>query len=540
MERGNGERRQVHPNTAMTSHRASRLRTLSIILASLLLLVVAAGTAVQYAIHHAGPILRARVVQSLATRFDGLVQLGEFHVSVYDGLNVEGKDLAIRSKLYPELPPQISISSFSFHARLADLFRSPMHVGSVNVDGLVVRIPPKSRRAAIRKSRKGHGKLKIAIDRIYCQNARLLIMTDDPKKRPMQFKIGSLVLRQVGPHQAMHFTASLINPKPIGDIQAEGNFGPWLSRRPGDTPIDGTYSFTHADLSTTKGIAGMLSSAGKFSGKLDRIGVDGSTDTPDFSINVSGHKVALHTDFHATVDGTNGNTYLQPVHAHFRHTDLIATGHVVRAIGVKGHDIHLVVRIDRGRVEDLLYLGVKTSPPVMSGALHLRTLFDLPAGKQSVSRKLRLSGSYAADNVAFTNLHIQRRVEELSLRSQGRAAEARQMSRQQLSQQVPLPAIPTSLHGDFLLADRKLTLPHLVCNVPGTEIALAGTYTLDGKTFDFVGTVRMDARVSSMVGGWKGALLKPMDSMFAKHGANTEIPIRITGTNSKPRFGLKL
>lgn len=530
----------MHPITAMTAGKSPKVRTLYAILASLLVLAVGVGIAIDYAIHHAEPILRARVIQTLQTRFDSKVELGEFQVSVSKGLDVEGKRLTIQSRLYPDLPPQFGIASFSFHARLLDLFRSPMHVSSVEVSGLVVRIPPKSRRAAIRRSRTNHGKMKIAIDRILCKDALLSIMTDDPKKLPMQFKIGSLALRRVGPHRSMHFTASLINPKPIGDIQAEGNFGPWRDGRPGDTPIDGAYSFTHADLSTTKGIAGMLSSTGRFYGKLDTITVDGTTDTPDFSINVSGHKVALHTEFHALVNGTNGNTYLQPVHAHLLHTDFTAIGYVVRAQSVKGHDIHLKVQIDHGRVEDLLYLGVKTVPPVMSGALQLRTRFDLPAGKQSVSRKLRLEGTYAADNVAFTNPHLQKRVDELSLRSQGRAAEAKQLSREEFSQRNAVPKIPATLHGQFLLADRKLTLPQLVCNVPGAEIALAGTYTLDGKIFDFAGTARMDAHVSSMVGGWKGALLKPVDPVFAKHGASTEIPIRITGTNSRPRFGLKL
>jgi hypothetical protein len=41
-----------------------------------------------------------------------------------------------------------------------------------------------------------------------------------------------------------------------------------------------------------------------------------------------------------------------------------------------------------------------------------------------------------------------------------------------------------------------------------------------------------------MVGGWKGLLLTPVDPFFKKHGAGTELPIRITGTKSEPHFGL--
>jgi hypothetical protein len=33
-------------------------------------------------------------------------------------------------------------------------------------------------------------------------------------------------------------------------------------------------------------------------------------------------------------------------------------------------------------------------------------------------------------------------------------------------------------------------------------------------------------------------LLKPVDHFFSKDGAGTEIPIKITGTESEPHFGL--
>jgi hypothetical protein len=43
-----------------------------------------------------------------------------------------------------------------------------------------------------------------------------------------------------------------------------------------------------------------------------------------------------------------------------------------------------------------------------------------------------------------------------------------------------------------------------------------------------------------MTTGWKSLLLKPIDPFFSKDGAGTEIPIRITGTQSEPHFGLDL
>ena len=65
-----------------------------------------------------------------------------------------------------------------------------------------------------------------------------------------------------------------------------------------------------------------------------------------------------------------------------------------------------------------------------------------------------------------------------------------------------------------------------------------GKYTLDGKKFDFTGKVRTDAKLSQMTTGWKSILLKPVDPFFSKNGAGTEVPIKVTGTQSAPRFGL--
>ena len=67
---------------------------------------------------------------------------------------------------------------------------------------------------------------------------------------------------------------------------------------------------------------------------------------------------------------------------------------------------------------------------------------------------------------------------------------------------------------------------------------MTGVYTLDGQTFDFHGKAKLDAKLSQMTTGWKSILLKPVDPFFRKDGAGTEVPIRITGTQSEPHFGL--
>jgi hypothetical protein len=329
----------------------------------------------------------------------------------------------------------------------------------------------------------------------------------------------------------MAFHAILTNPKPIGDIDSTGHFGPFNTESPGDTPIDGAYNFSHADLNSLKGIGGILSSQGKYVGTLNNMVVDGETDTPDFVLDTGTHPMPLHTKFHAIVDGTNGDTYLQPVDAELGHSHIVATGKVVLVRG-QGHHIALDVVVGPARIEDMLRLGVKTMPPVMDGSLNLKTKLDIPPGKVSVTQKIRLKGNFQVLDATFSNDKVQAKVDELSLRSQGKAGEAKKVDAQD-----PFP-IQSDMKGTFELGDSKLTFSALDYKLPGADINLTGVYTLDGNEFDFHGKARLDAKVSQMMTGWKSVLLKPVDPFFSKHGAGTEVPIKVTGTRSEPKFGL--
>ena len=105
-------------------------------------------------------------------------------------------------------------------------------------------------------------------------------------KEPLEFDIRRLHLHSVGIDRPMEFDAELRNAKPPGIIRSHGRFGPWAAGEPGDTPVSGDYTFQDADLSVFRGIAGILSSQGNYRGKLERIEVQGATDTPDFMVRI--------------------------------------------------------------------------------------------------------------------------------------------------------------------------------------------------------------------------------------------------------------
>ncbi len=62
------------------------------------------------------------------------------------------------------------------------------------------------------------------------------------------------------------------------------------------------------------------------------------------------------------------------------------------AENVPGHFIDIAVESDQARVEDILTLAAKTSPPLMQGAMTLKAHLEIPPGKVSVSKKMQGAG----------------------------------------------------------------------------------------------------------------------------------------------------
>ena len=528
----------------------------------ILILVIAALIAGNVFLHRAGPMLKAKVIETLSTRFDSRVELDQFHVIFNGGFHVTGGGL----KLYPNhldgIEPMIAVDNFGF--RIFDwhqLLHAPIVVNHVQVSGLSIHLPPKDERANMFGSEQkpgvdeSHGKIDILVRRIDVDHADLVIENGKPGKVPLDFVINKLTLQSVGAGRPMRFHATLINPKPIGNIDSTGDFGPFNEHSPGDTPVDGDYSFSHADLNSIKGLGGMLASTGSYQGQLDHIVVDGKTTTPNFSLDIANRPVPLNTTFHAIVDGTNGNTYLQPVDAWLLHTHIIAQGEIVRVAGVPGRDVRLNVTVNPGHIEDMLLLSVKDQAPVMNGDIQLNTKFDLPPGPNTVLDRLRLDGAFSLADVHFTTDKIQSKVDELSLRGQGKAKQADQegqamknkgqekkngsaSDQNQSEPDIPTANIASEMRGKFTLGQGRIALPTINFRVPGADIDLQGNYNLNDQSLDFTGQARLDAHVSQMVTGWKSWLLKPVDPFFAKDGAGTLVPIKVGGTTQHPDIGL--
>jgi len=504
---------------------------------------IACGIAVRYVEQHAEPILRQRIIESMSKRFDSPVELNRVDISAMKGLQVTGQGLRVQfvaGATQPGWPgdtqPMLSVRRFQFRTDVRSLFHSSSSIGIVYVQGLELHIPPAEDRGPLlpkqHLSRK-QSRIPLLLSHIVCDDAKLFIETGKPGKDPLEFDIQHLELTDIGVDQPFHYDAILTNPKPVGLIHAVGSFGPWHGDEPRNTPITGDYNFSHADLNSIKGIGGILSSTGHFSGPLGRIIVDGTTDTPDFSIDTANHPLPLHTQFHAIVDGTTGDTTLDPVQARLLHSELTARGTVAK-IGHDGHDISLDVDMPNARIEDMLQLAVKTEPPLMRGALTMRAKLHIPPGPARVAEKLQLAGKFDIRSVSFSNPSVQDKIDAMSMRAQGQPKNAGAAGSDRTAE------VASEMKADFTLGHSLATIRNLDYRIPGALVMLNGVYSLNGEVFEFKGNVRTEATASQMTTGWKSLLLKPIDPFLKKNGAGLELPISVGGTRGDPHFGLAI
>jgi hypothetical protein len=244
-------------------------------------------------------------------------------------------------------------------------------------------------------------------------------------------------------------------------------------------------------------------------------------------VRIGKQPVHLKTKFHAIVDGTKGDTLLQPVVATFGKTTINCEGAVIKKKGLGGKSVILNVRVRDGRIEDILKFVVTGKAPVV-GAIRFTSKMELPPGDVDVIKKLRLSGGFGVDDARFTTSTVQEKIEDLSYKSRGKLDEEEQDER-----------VVSDLKGDFVIGNGTASFSKLAFMVPGAAVNLEGTYDMVNTNIDFEGTLRMQAKLSQTQKGVKSLLLKVVDPFFRKEGT-TVLPIKVSGTRDNPKFGLRL
>jgi hypothetical protein len=472
--------------------------------------------------------IKALLVRGVAEHLHMDAAVDHVEVGLLPRPHVTGSGLALRQPHRPDLPPFIRIEHFSVNIGPLSILRK--HVETVYADGLKIAVPPSDSRGGLpgQNGSGGGGMSDVIVDHFVTGNAELRFVPRESDDTPLVFAIASLTVDDIGFGLAMPFKAQLTNPVPQGLVNATGRIGPWNADAGPQTPLQGEYTFTHADLSTINGIGGTLESNGSFAGTLTAINVKGHATVPDFNLDLGGRPQPLTADFETIVDGTDGSTTLKHVEATMASTPMTVTGAIRNLAGPGNHAVDLQVQVDQGRIEDLLALVIDTPKPVMVGDVRFNAAFSLPPGPTRVRNRLKLSGTFGLANTTFAGGQVQEKITELSRRSQGK------------DKDEAMPPVVTDLRGRFALANARATLTGLAFQVPGASVKLNGTYGLASGAMDFHGTLTMQASVSDAVGGVKSIFIKPFNWMFRGKHAGAVVPIKITGTRDAPKFGLEV
>lgn len=488
---------------------------------------MAGGVLVGYRIPLSTERLRREVIATLSDRLESEVELASIDLHLFPRLEITGAGLVLRHRRRLDVP-LIAVRTFHVTANVRGMLKK--RIANVTLEGLEIQIASGRRDGAAGPtpttaagSERRVGRSQVLIDTLVADAATVTVIPRDAAKRSRTWQLHQLRLHSVGLDQAMPFESRLTNAVPPGTIDTNGVFGPWNASEPGQTPIDGAFTFDNADLGVFKGISGTLHSRGTYTGTLQRIVADGKTTTPDFALEISGHPITLNVDYQVVVDGTNGDTTLSRIAASFLNSSLVATGSVIDAPGEPGRTVLLDVDMAQARLEDILWLAVRTPKPTMTGALTLRTTFELPPGPDDVVSKLRLNGQFTVEDGRFTDATIQRRINTLSGRARGNIEDAHRVS--------------SMFRGQFVLGEGRLRLAPLRFDIPGALVDIQGEYALRPETLSFAGQVLMDAKISQTQTGWKALLLKPLDPLFRRNG-RTFVPITIHGSRSAPKFGI--
>ena len=460
------------------------------------------------------------VLQDLREASDSQVEVRAFRQRVFPfpGCVLEG--LVFRHGP-AQGKPLITIEKVTIRGSYLGLLQ--MRVSRITAEGMRVLIPAFGTGAPFHTTPS-----KITIDELVANGAAVEFAFHNPDKQPLRFDIHEASLRDVGWKGPLSYRMKVHNPEPPGEVSVKGKFGVWNRSDAGETTISGDYTFEQADLSVYKGIAGTLSSTGKFQGSLGHIDISGKTDTPDFEVKSGRHPVRLTTEFTAYVDATRGDTFLKHVTANFWKTRIEAEGSIAKSSGGKGKTALIDLRSNNARIEDILRLFVKADRAPMSGSVALQARAEIPPGKESFLKKVKLRGGFGIDSGTFSKPSTQEGVNKLSAGARGEKDPADPET------------VLTDLTGQVNLVGGTSTFSDLSFSVPGAAARMHGTYNLLNHKIDLHGQMQVDSKISNTTSGAKALLLKAIEPFFKKKKKGEIVPVQISGTYEHPTFGLDL
>ena len=369
----------------------------------------------------------------------------------------------------------------------------------------------------------------IHVSKLIIEDGRVEIFSSEPGHEPFRLGIHSLVLGDVGGSYSTFRIAGRAE-RPASEFWAEGRLGPFRSSTK-MTPVSGRYSIANADLSIFRGIRGLISSSGKIGGTIGRVEWDGTALVPDFEVSGAGHKVRLQSAYTVIIDTSNATADLKNIRASFGHSTALADGRVSQDPARHGKTLRLALRMEQGRVDDLLWLVSGQPRPGMTGNIRFHASVELPPAPPEFLRRLVLRGNVEITRALFTNPKTQLSLNHLSESAQGmKKREERADSKQ----------IPGVIRGVVNDSGGVAQLTNVHYSAPGVNASLEGKFNVIDKAIDFRGLLATEGKLGDSTTGFKSALLKVGRPFLAirRHGKMTTAAFTIRGSSKHPVLSL--
>lgn len=464
----------------------------------------------------------------LESLFASQIKIDRYHRIYWPHPGFVAEGLTLRRNAAPDLPPLGSADQLIVQGSWRDLLLLRRRVLLVEVKGMHVVIPPVGSRANHEDFPPGSAGdftgPKTAVETMHLADATLDLMQDSGGR--LRFPIRDLRIHDLKTGAAVRYEVDMDNARPVGQLLAEGSFGPLRAQHLGDTPLAGHFRFGPVDLSQIGGLHGLLRSEGEFSGTLASVETAAKQHTVGFAVG-GGAPVELDGAVRCRIDGLNGDVLMERVDVRTGETTVSAAGSVAGSPKVTEVDL----QVDGGRAQDLLHPFLKHRPPVVGGVwLRSHAHLDPAAVGLGFFDRLKMDGRFEIPREKLTSRKTEKSLTAFSERAQGGHESADEAA----------PEVLSSLDGAVEVRHGVAVARQLHFAVPGADARLDGTYGLRDGAASLEGTLRMDSDLSHVTTGWKALMLKPLAPFFHKKGAAAEVPIKVTGRPGSYKVGANL
>ena len=347
------------------------------------------------------------------------------------------------------------MDSVALKGSYTGLLRNPKTVFEIDASGLHLIM-----RAGHHSLLQGTINLPLAMGEDRLERAAIDLVSDTPGTPPLTFLVGALRLEHIGDRRPVSFHVSLHNPKPSGDIHSDGEFGPVVQRDVGETPVSGTFTFEHADLTVQHAISGTLNVSGRYRGEPSTgLNAQGPPMSPRFRYSAAPiqsmlPRVLRLRSMQGQETRSSTRSYLISVAQ-----PSPQSGTSMSTPERPGKTVALDLAIhDGGRVEDLLLLFTSHDAAAMRGPISLTVIFTIPPGPPDFLTRLKIDGNFGIARGYFTNAKTQAPISRLSESAAGESKHA----------QADDPSVvPIDIRASVSIRNGIASLPNIAFEAPG-------------------------------------------------------------------------